>query len=155
MLLKRFLQTLPGFEFMTVEDVEHIADAMRIDDYPDGHAFFDQEKPAHAFYLLLEGVVTAGYYGRTHHYYKLRSLATGEFFGGVSLLDSKPMMANYKAEGVVKVASLPLSAFLLLYHPNSAIGCHFQHVIATHLATDLKARHLALRDLLGRMYPEG
>lgn len=155
MLLRRYLRTLPGFEFMTEEDVGHVADAMRADDYPDGHVFLDQDKPARAFFLLLEGAVTVGYYGRSNHYYALRTLGPGDFFGGLSLLDSKPVMANYSAEGAVKVASLPLSAFLLLYQPNSAIGCHFQHAIATHLAFDLKARHLALRDLLGRMYPEG
>jgi len=155
MLLKRYLSTLPGFAFMTEEDIDHIASAMQVEDYPDGHVFLYQDKPARAFYLLVEGAVKVGYYGRSNHYYTVRTLTPGAFFGGLSLVDSKPVMANYAAEGNVKVASLPLSAFLLLYQPNSAIGCHFQHVIATHLAEDLKARHLALRDLLGRMYPEG
>ncbi|MFA5083389.1 MAG: cyclic nucleotide-binding domain-containing protein [Hydrogenophilaceae bacterium] len=155
MLLKRYLSTLPGFAFMTDEDLDHIASAMKVEDYPEGHVFLYQDKPARAFYLLLEGVVKVGYYGRSQQYYNVRKLKPGEFFGGLSLVDSKPVMANYAAEGDVKVASLPLSAFLLLYQPNSAIGCHFQHVIATHLASDLKARHLALRDLLGKMYPAG
>ena len=155
MLLKRYLSTLPGCAFMTEQDIDHIASAMRVDDYADGHVFLYQDKPAHALYLLVEGEVRVGYYGRSSHYYAVRTLKPGEFFGGLSLVDSKPVMANYIAEGTAKVASLPQSAFLLLYQPNSAIGCHFQHVIATHLAEDLKARHTALRELLGRMYPEG
>lgn len=155
MLLKRFLATLPGFAFMTDEDIEHVSSAMRVDDYPDGHVFLYQDKPAHALHLLVEGAVKAGYYGRSNHFYNLRTLAPGQFFGGLSLVDGKPVMANYTADGGAKVASLPQSAFLLLYQPNSALGCHFQHVIATHLAEDLKARHIALRELLGRMYPEG
>lgn len=155
MLLKRYLSTLPGFAFMSDEDIDHVASAMKVEEYLDGHVFLYQDKPARAFYLLVEGAVKVGYYGRQNHYYTVRALKPGEFFGGLSLVDSKPVMANYAAEGNVKVASLPLSAFLLLYQPNSAIGCHFQHVIATHLAEDLKARHMALRDLLGRMYPAG
>lgn len=155
MLLKRYLSTVPGFDFMSDQDLDHVASAMDVEDYQDGHVFLYQDKPARAFYLLVEGVVKVGYYGRSQQYYNVRKLKQGEFFGGLSLVDSKPVMANYAAEGNVKVASLPLSAFLLLYQPNSAIGCHFQHVIATHLARDLKARHLALRDLLGRMYPAG
>lgn len=155
MLLKRFLGSLPGFAFMTDEDVEHVASAMYVEDYVDGHVFLYQDKPARALYLLVEGAVKVGYYGRSNQYYTVRTLQPGDFFGGLSLVDGKPLMANYAAQGDVKVASLPLSAFLLLYQPNSAIGCHFQHVIATHLAEDLKARHLALRDLLGRMYPSG
>jgi CRP-like cAMP-binding protein len=153
MLLKRFLGSQPGFAFMTDEDVEHVASAMYVEDYVDGHVFLYQDKPARAFYLLVEGSVKVGYYGRANQYYNVRTLHPGAFFGGLSLVDSKPLMATYTAQGAVKVASLPLSAFLLLYQPNSAIGCHFQHVIATHLAEELKARHVALRDLLGKMYP--
>lgn len=153
MLLKRYLGTLPGFAFMSAEDLDHVASAMQVSEYTDGHVFLYQDKPAHAFHLLLEGAVKVGYYGRQNRYYAVRTLKPGDFFGGLSLVDSKPVMANYSADGKVKVASMPLSAFLLLYQPNSAIGCHFQHVIATHLAWDLKARHIALRDLLGRMYP--
>ncbi|MDD4881963.1 MAG: cyclic nucleotide-binding domain-containing protein [Gallionellaceae bacterium] len=155
MLLKKYLSTLPGFAFMTEEDLDHIASAMDVEEYPEGHVFLYQDKPARAFHLLLEGAVKVGYYGRLNRYHAVRMLKPGEFFGGLSLVDSKPVMANYAADGDVKVASLPLSAFLLLYQPNSALGCHFQHVIASHLAWDLKARHLALRDLLGKLYPAG
>lgn len=152
MLLKQYLRTLPGFAFMSGEDVEHVAGAMRVDEHPDGHVFIYQEKTTRAFHLLLEGAVKVCYYGRSGRYYTLRTLQPGDFFGALSLVDSKPAMANYAAEGPVKVASMPLSAFLLLYQPNSSLGCHFQHVIATQLAEDLKARHVTLRELLGRIY---
>jgi hypothetical protein len=52
----------------------------------------------------------------------------------------------------VKVASLPFSAYLLLYQPDSEIGCRFQFVIATQLARDLHDRHDALRNLLVQVY---
>jgi CRP-like cAMP-binding protein len=155
MLLTRFLHTLPGFAFMTDEDIEHVSSAMRVDDYPDGHVFIYQDKPAREFFLVIEGSVRVSYCGRSQRCYNLREVQPGGCMGGLSLVDGKPPMANYTAHGAVKAASLPLSAFLLLYQPNSAIGCHFQHVIASHLADDLRARHLALRDLLGRMYPGG
>lgn len=153
MLLTRFLHTLPGFAFMSEEDVRHVSSAMRVEDYPDGHIFIYQDKPARELFLLIEGAVKVSYCGRSNYCYNLRDLKAGDFMGGLSLVDGRPAMANYTAHGAVKVASLPFSAFLLLYQPNSAIGCHFQHVIANHLADDLKARHVALRDLLGRMYP--
>lgn len=154
MLLTRFLHTLPGFAFMTEEDIDHVASAMRVEDYPDGHTFIYQDKQARDLFLVVDGSVKVVYCGRSSRCYCLRELKPGDLFGGLSLVDSKPAMASYSANGPVKVASLPQSAFLLLYQPNSDLGCHFQHVIATHLAEDLKARHLALRTLLGRMYPE-
>ena len=153
MLLKRFLAGLPGFAFMTEADIEHIAQAMPVQDYETGHVFLYQDKPSHYLHLLVEGTVRVGYYGRLNHYYTVRALNPGTFFGGLSLVDGGPVMANYAADGPVKVATRPQSAFMLLYQPGSDLGCHFQHVIATHLAEDLKARHIALRELLARMYP--
>lgn len=153
LMLRKYLHTLPGFAFMTDEDVDHIADAMRVDDYYDDHIFIDQEKPAKAFYLVLKGTVTVSFYGKSGRRYTLRKLGPGDFFGALSLVDGKPAMACYATEGAARVASMPQSAFLLLHQPNSALGCHFQHVIATQLAEDLKVRHEVLHDLLARMYP--
>lgn len=55
----------------------------------------------------------------------------------------------------MRVAHLPLSAFILLYQPASEIGCRFQFVIASQLARDLDDRHRALRELLARIYGVG
>jgi CRP-like cAMP-binding protein len=152
MLLKKFLLTLPGFARMTEQEVEHIAAAMRVDDYPDGHVFVYQDKLAKELFLLLEGKVNVCRYGRTGKYYCLKTLGSGEFFGLVCLAEGAPSEVSYVAAGPVRVAHLPFSAFLLLYQPDSEIGCHFQFVIASQLARDLLERHRALRDLLARLY---
>lgn len=152
MLLKRYLHTLPGFERMSEAEVEHIAAAMRVDDYPDGHVFVYQDKLAKALFLVLEGKVSVCRYGMTGKYYCLKSLGPGEFFGLLCLAEGAPSAASYIAAGPVRVAQLPLSAFMLLYQPDSEIGCHFQFVIASQLARDLNDRHRALRDLLARIY---
>jgi hypothetical protein len=47
---------------------------------------------------------------------------------------------------------MPFSAYLLLYQPDSDIGCRFQFVIASQLAKDLHDRHDALRKLLAQVY---
>ncbi len=152
MLLKRFLHTLPGFERMSEQDVEHIAAAMRVDDYPDGHVFVYQDKLARELFLVLDGRVSVCRYGRTGKYYCLKTLGPGEFFGLLSLAEGAPSEASCVAAGPVRVAHLPFSAFTLLNQPDSQIGCRFQFVIASQLARDLNDRHRALRELLARIY---
>lgn len=82
----------------------------------------------------------------------MKTLLPGEFFGLPSISTGKPAIAACAARGPVKVASLPFSAYLLLYQPDSEIGCRFQFVIATQLARDLHDRHDALRNLLVHVY---
>lgn len=152
MILKNYLRSLPGFQFLSDADVEHVAAAMRVDDYPKGHVFIYQDKLNQALYLLLDGQVDVAHYGNTGRHYTLKTLEAGEFFGMPSLSTGKPANTSCTARGQVKVASLPFSAYLLLYQPDSEIGCRFQFVIATQLARDLHDRHDSLRNLLVQVY---
>ncbi len=152
MLLRKYLHSLPGFEYLSDEDVEHIAAAMQVDDYQDGHVFTYQDKLVKDLYLVLEGKVTVCRYGKTGKYYCLKTLQAGEFFGLLSLTEGKPSEASCVAAGPVRVAHLPYSAFRLLYQPDSVIGCRFQFVVASQLARDLRDRHQALRNLLKQLY---
>lgn len=152
MLLRNFLKTLPGFRYLSDEDTDHIAAAMQVEDYPDHHVFIYQDKQAKALHLLLEGQVNVCHYGPSGRYHTLKTLQPGEFFGLLSMSDGKPSVASCGTVGPAKVASLPLSAFLLLNQPGSDIGCGFQYVMAAQLARDLRDRHAMLRSLLGRIY---
>jgi CRP-like cAMP-binding protein len=152
MILKNYLRSLPGFQFLSDADVEHVAAAMRVDDYSKGHVFIYQDRLNQALYLLLDGQVDVTHYGNTGRHYTLKTLEAGEFFGMPSLSTGKPANTSCTARGPVKVASLPFSAYLLLYQPDSEIGCRFQFVIATQLARDLHDRHDSLRNLLVQVY---
>ena len=152
MILKNYLRALPGFQFLSDADIEHVAAAMRVDEYPSGHVLIYQDRLNQAMFLLLEGLVDVTHYGNTGRHYLLKTLQPGEFFGLPSLSMGKPAVAACAARGPVKIASLPFSAYLLLYQPDSEIGCRFQFVIATQLARDLHDRHDALRNLLVQVY---
>lgn len=152
MLLRNFLHTLPGCQSMSDEDLDHLSAAMRVEEYPDKHVFIYQDQLAKELYLLLEGKVGVCHYGQSGRYHTIRTLEPGDFFGMLSLSDGKPSVASCGAIGPVKVASLPFSAYLLLYQPGSAIGCSFQYVIAAQLARQLRDRHNMLRNLLAQIY---
>lgn len=152
MLLRNFLRNLPSFQYMPEADVDHIAAAMRVDDYPDQHVFIYQERLNRDLFLLLDGRVRVCHYGNVGRYYTLKTLKPGEFFGIPSISQGVPAITSCQASGPVKVASLPFSAYMLLYQPDSEIGCRFQYVIASQLARDLQDRHDALRNLLRQVY---
>lgn len=152
MRLRNFLHTLPGFQSMRDEDLDHLAAAMRVEEYPDRHVFVYQDQLAKELYLLLEGKVSVCHYGQSGRYHTIKVLEPGDFFGLLSLSDGKPSVASCTAQGMVKVASLPFSAYVLLYQPGSAIGCGFQYVIAAQLARQLRDRHAMLRSLLAQIY---
>lgn len=152
MILKHYLEGLAGFKHLGAADVEHIAAAMRVDDFPSGHVFVYQDKLSRDLFLLLDGSVKVCHYGPNGRYYTLKCLSPGELFGLLSLSDGKPAAASCVADGPVRVASLPFSAYMLLYQPDSEIGCRFQFVIAQQLARDLHDRHDALRRLLAQIY---
>jgi CRP-like cAMP-binding protein len=152
MLLKNFVRTLPGAEYLSEADAEHIVAAMRVDDYEDGHIFVCQDKLAKELHLLLKGRVKVSYYGSTGRNHTLRTLEPGDLFGLLSLSDGKPAVASCVAEDSVRVASLPFSAYMLLYQPHSDIGCRFQYLLAAQLARDLRYRHAMLRNQLSCLY---
>lgn len=152
MLLKKFLQAQCCFRDMSEALVEEIAAAMRVEDYADGHVFVYQDKQAKALHLLVEGKVSASRYGPSGKPHTLKVYQAGEFFGLESLSDGHPVSASYAADGEVKVASLPFSAYMLLFQPDSEIGCAFQYVIAAQLARDLHDRHDSLRQTLRQLY---
>lgn len=152
MLLRHYLETLPGFQYMSEDEVAQVAAAMRVESYPDGHVFVYQDKLARELFLLLEGEVRSCHYGQSGSYHTMKSLQPGEFFGLLSLSDGKPAATSSVAHGEVKVASLPFSAYRLLYQPSSDIGCRFQYVLAAQLARDLQDRHATLRRLLAQLY---
>jgi len=154
MLLRNFLRSLDGFQYLSDSDIDHVAAAMRVEEYPNHHIFIYQDKLNKELFLLLDGRVKVGHYGSTGRYYTLKTIQPGELFGIPSLSEGRPATATCQADGPVTVASMPFSAYLLLYQPDSEIGCRFQFVIANQLAKDLHDRHDALRRLLAQVYGE-
>ena len=76
------------------------------------------------------------------------SALSGELFGLLSLSDNRPATASCVAAGRVKAASLPYTAYHLLFQSSAPIGYHFLFAVARQLARDLRDRADALRALL-------
>jgi CRP-like cAMP-binding protein len=134
-----FLQSVPALAEFGPQELDILEQALIVDQYPDGHEFFGEDKRGASLYLIIEGKVIA-----THRRLQLRGLdiferlGPGDLFGLVALIDHRPAWATYRAEGIVTAASLPVTAFELLFTADAPIAHHFQNLIAMQLVRDLR-----------------
>jgi len=140
------------FNTFSASEIDIIARAMSTSYYPDGHVFMKEGKRGDAFYLILDGKVEVTRKSRTGERTEhLHTLGEGELFGLIALIDHGKRAATCTAVGEVMAATLPVTAFELLFQSNAPIAHHFQYVIARQLAHDLRAYNRALVDkLFGR-----
>lgn len=149
MNLKDFLLSVPGFRIFSSRDLDALAKAMRLEDFPAGHTLIEQGVRGRNLFLLVEGEVEVRRFDAlTGSSETLKKLGPGEMFGLLSLTDHTPAAASCTAITAVKVASLPRTAYDLLTGSAAPIAYHFQLLVAQQLARDLLDRTKALRQLL-------
>ena len=153
MRLIELLETAPEFAGLSRADVEALDRIMLEKDYPDGYEFFRQGGPAETIYLIVDGeVAVTQRHGDDRGHTELKRMHSGEIFGQWALIDHTRRSACCRAVGPVRAASLPRTAFELLYATNSPLPYHFQLLIARQLARDLRSlvgtlRHTIFADI--------
>lgn len=149
MNLQKFLQTIPEFSEMTNDDLDRLERAMVVHDYKDGEIFLTQDNGASDLYLIVEGSVEIDHKeGSGHGAQVIKTMEPGELIGLHSLISHRPTSAYCRTKGQTKLASLPLSAFNLLYQSNSPLPHHFQRVIARQLARDYRQVMAVLKSMV-------
>lgn len=144
--LMQFLQTIPQFADFSQSELAAFEKAFRVDVFSDGHIFMNEGDHADAMYLILEGEIEVRRRRRNKAGYALIDRKrTGEMFGLLSLINNEKHGAMAIAVGAVQVASLPQSAFELLFDTHAPIALHFQRLVARQLARDLRRFNRALR----------
>ncbi len=149
MNLVEFLVSTPTFACLSHSELEVLARVMLVRQHPAGHVFIREGERGEAVYLIIEGTVLVTQLNR--HSRKLEHVHTmgrTEMFGLIALIDRGTRTATCTAAGDVTTASLPVSAFDLLYRSNSAIAHNFQLLVARQLSRDMRAFNDALLDLL-------
>jgi CRP/FNR family cyclic AMP-dependent transcriptional regulator len=147
--LIELLETAPDFAGLSRADVEALDRIMVEKDYPDGYEFFRQGSPADTIYIIIDGevAVTQRHSGNRGHT-ELKRMGSGEIFGEWALIDHGKRHACCKASGPARVASLPRSAFELMYSANSPMPRHFLNIVARQLTRDLRSLVGTLRQAI-------
>lgn len=149
MNLGEFLSTTPDFEVLTDDDLAVLEKAMVIKNHDDGHVFFSQGSRGENIYLILEGEVSVKrHIDKQMAALKLKQMHKGELFGLYSLITGRRHEATCEAVGPVKTASLPRSAFKLLYDAHSPLTHHFQDIVARQLMQDYRSLVGLLRNII-------
>jgi CRP-like cAMP-binding protein len=149
MFFRNFLKSNPAFKHFSDSDLDALSKAMHVEEYPDGHSFIYQGEQGKEMFMLVEGaVVVSRYDDLTGIGEELKVMHPGELFGLLSLVDNLPAAATCAARGPVKVASMPRTAYNLLFQFAAPIAHHFQYLVAEQLARDLRDRDDSLRKLL-------
>jgi len=137
MNLNELLLSVPAFASFKPAELEALERSLSVSTYPDGHEFIRQGKRVDRMYLIIEGkvkVVRSSAYAAGFDINK--TLAAGDVFGLISMIDHGPSTATCRAEGEVVVGSLPHTAFDMLLHTQAPISTHFKALVAAQLAKD-------------------
>lgn len=139
MKLSDFLRAVPGLADLPYKDLEHLEQSMRVGQFPDGHEFIREGEKANDIYLLVDGEVSVSHRkSGSGEPREIERLHPGEFFGLVALIDHGRRAASCTALGQVRVASLPYTAFSLIYNSNSRLGHAFLRIAADQLTRDFR-----------------
>jgi len=111
------LRWVPLFQDLSRREVRRIVEAGRELEFPPGRMMVQEGSVASDFYLILSGRATV-----SRNLRKVRSLAAGDFFGEISVLDGGPRSATVVAETHVLVFRLDRPAFLRLLRTEGSIS---------------------------------
>jgi CRP-like cAMP-binding protein len=146
--LGEFLHSLPSLAEFRPQELAILERTMTVDRYPDGYEFVTEKKPNDKLFLVVEGkVIATSRRMKLHGRDVLDYLGPGDLFGQAALIDRGLPLATCRADGPVTVASLPASAFDLLFGANARIAYCFQRLVAQQLVHRVRASVKALDSL--------
>lgn len=149
MNLVEFLRSVPEFRSLPYDELLHLDKSMVVGDFSDGHEFIHEGAKASDIYLVLAGQVSVSHRKfSTGEAIEIKRLNPGEFFGLIALIDHGRRAASCTAFGPVRVASLPYTAFSLLYNSNSRLSHAFLKTAAGQLGRDFRKLTALLRQAM-------
>lgn len=135
----KFIQSIPEFSEMSNQELDTLERSMVVRDHPDGEVFICQKGGANDLFLIVEGEVEIVHEdGAGHGSDVIKLMHPGELVGLHSLISHHAADVCCRTKGSTTLASLPLSAFNLLYQSNSLLTHHFQRIVARQLVHDYR-----------------
>jgi CRP-like cAMP-binding protein len=140
------------FRGCTPQALDDLVRRMQIRTRPAGTLIVAQDEPGDAMFLLAQGRVKVALFGESGRELTLSELKPGDFFGEMSLLDSRPRSANVVAIDDATVLALTREAFQahLKAHPQTAMNMLGELARRLRRADETIA-NLALHDVESRL----
>ena len=148
MNLMEVLRGSPLFESFGESELEVLERAMSVEEYPDGHIFMKEGDPGDTLMLVVDGTIRITRQLKEGRGITLGTMKRGEIFGLLALLDYGTRSATCTGVGPTTVASLPRSAFTLLYKGDANFMYRFQYIVARQLVKDARTLNDVLANAL-------
>ncbi|MFW2439768.1 MAG: Crp/Fnr family transcriptional regulator [Arenicellales bacterium] len=156
MNIDEYLLSVPLFSEMTNDELKILGQSMVVKDFPDKHLFITEEGSTDTFYIILEGKVKITHEKDTERgLQRVSTVGAGGMIGLHSLIGHHRPIVSCHADGAVKAAFLPSSAFNLLYQYNTRLPHHFQMIVARQLAADYRNIVSELKEMMLEDNAEG
>jgi uncharacterized membrane protein len=88
------LRSIPMFEGLTPDDLEHLAHKLVERSFTGGAMIFDQGDSGAEMYIVAKGHVNIHLPGENSRRVSLKDISVGEYFGELALFDDKPRSAS-------------------------------------------------------------
>jgi CRP/FNR family transcriptional regulator, cyclic AMP receptor protein len=108
---RSLLASIPLFESLSPEDLDHLGSQLEERALEEGEEIFDKGDPGDAMYLIDEGAIEISL-GSGKQRVVLASLFQGQYFGELSLLDGAPRSASARAAKPTKLLALDRDDFV-------------------------------------------
>jgi len=149
MNLHSLFRSIPEFSEMTNQELDTLERSMVVRDHPDGEVFLCQKGSSNDLFLIVEGEVEIVHEESTGHGEQIvKVMHPGELVGLHSLISHRSSVVCCRVKGTTKLATLPRSAFNLLFQSNSMLTHHFQRVIARQLVRDYREVMAVLKNMM-------
>lgn len=110
-MYKNFLGQVPLLESMTEMEIMTLADSLAEEKFSDGATICTQGDEGNYFYIVKEGQAVCFKADATGEQQLVATLSSGNYFGEIALLTSKPRQATVKAKGDLKVLAIDRATF--------------------------------------------
>lgn len=113
-----FLAQVPILQSLSEHEKLVLADSLIEEKFPDNAIICQEGQYGNDFYIILDGKVNCFQKNKDSAGEKLvLSLSTGQYFGEIALLTSKPRQATVRADGDVKVLIIDRATFTRVFGP--------------------------------------
>mmetsp|Transcript_1816 Transcript_1816/g.3734 ORF Transcript_1816/g.3734 Transcript_1816/m.3734 type:complete len:406 (-) Transcript_1816:142-1359(-) len=112
---KAFLSQVPILESLNEMEVLTLADSLAEETYEDGATICTQGEEGNYFYIVKDGEAECTQADASGAQKVVASLKSGNYFGEIALLTSKPRQATVKAKGLLKVLAIDRATFTRVF----------------------------------------
>ncbi len=146
------LQAIPLFEHLADDELRRMAELTRQRKYPKGSVILFEDDPGDALYVVASGHVKVVLIGEDGREVILATLADGDFFGEMSLIDDKPRSAHVIAIESSNLLVLRRDDFQRCLEETPRIAIGLLKALTKRLrSADSKIGGLVLLDAMGRV----